>query len=408
MNRKNVSGRLLPVLKPLVLAASSLSLFLPFYVHAQDGSVASQLPVIKSARAAQSLLQDIALAGNRLVAVGDRGHIIYSDDNAKSWQQADVPTRAMLDAVFFIDEQKGWAVGHDGLVLQTVDAGKTWAMQLDGLKFTRKRMAEKIPTLEARLKKLQSDKVAADAQLADAENNGEEDTSHYEDVISGIEDNIATVETDLDDARKALSDTTANPLMDVWFRDPNKGFAVGAFGEFLTTDDGGTTWTSIADKINNEERHHLNAIAGKGNVVYIAGEAGYILRSTDGGQNWVQLESPDPENGSFFAVNILSADQLIVVGLRGAMYRSTDRGDTWKQIDEDLHKNMNCVFVDDKETALAVGNDGAFLRSRDNGRTFISHVRKNRLSIASVIEAPDGNYVMVGAGGVQVVSPDTL
>lgn len=408
MNRKTVSSRFFTGLKSLVLVAASMAVSWPLSLSAQDANVASQLPSIKSKKASESLLQDIIRNGDRLVAVGERGHIIYSDNNGKSWQQADVPTRAMLTAVYFVSAEKGWAVGYDGLVLNTADGGKTWAIQLDGLKFTRKRMADTIPALEDKIKSLQKDKAAAEEQLAEAEANGEEDLTPYEDLVADLDDHLSTLEGELDDAKASLSNTVANPLMDVWFRDADNGFVVGAFGEFLKTEDGGATWESVAGSLDNEDRHHLNAVAGLGNLMYIAGESGYIYRSDDGGDTWSLLQSPDPENGSFFAVNIISPDEVLVSGLRGAMYRSGDRGNSWKQIPEDLHKNMNSVYFAGNDTVLAVGNDGAFLRSRDGGRTFLSHVRKNRLTIASVVEAADGNYILVGSGGVQIVVPESL
>ena len=90
------------------------------------------------------------------------------------------------------------------------------------------------------------------------------------------------------------------------------------------------------------------------------------------------------------------------------MYRSVDRGNNWKQVSESLHKNMNSVYFGENDIVLAVGNDGAFLRSRDGGRTFLPSVRKNRLTVASVAVAADGAYILVGAGGVEIVSPDSL
>jgi photosystem II stability/assembly factor-like uncharacterized protein len=418
MNRKTAVDQFFSAVKRTGLVVGSVLLMGPFSAFAQEAAVTSQLSSIKSTKVAESLLQDIARVGDNLVAVGERGHVAYSEDNGKTWQQAEVPTRAMLNAVFFITPEQGWAVGHDGLVIHTGDGGKTWAIQLDGLKFTRKRMADSIPVLEEKIKLLQADKAAIEAQLDDAQgaedaepvdDTGEEkDFSQYEDMIAEKEEGIATLETELEDAKAALSDTVANPLMDVWFRDASTGFAVGAFGEFLKTEDGGVTWVSIADRLDNEERNHLNAITGKGDLMYIAGEAGHIYYSKDGGSAWSLLESPDPENGSFFAVNIISGDQVFIAGLRGAMYRSADSGATWKQISEDLHKNMNSVYFAGNDTVIAVGNDGAFLRSRDGGRTFLPSVRKNRLTVASAVEAADGNYVLVGAGGVEVVSPDSL
>src|SRR5688572_31283560 len=89
-------------------------------------------PAQKSALAPRTLLTGLARAGERVVAVGQRGHALFSDDAGKSWQQAEVPVSSDLVAVQFPTATAGWAVGHDGVVLHSADAGKTWARQLDG------------------------------------------------------------------------------------------------------------------------------------------------------------------------------------------------------------------------------------------------------------------------------------
>jgi len=76
--------------------------------------------------APESLLVDVADRGGRLVAVGERGHILVSGDRGGSWTQAEVPTRALLTGVWMHDGQLGWAVGHDEVVLRTRDGGLTW------------------------------------------------------------------------------------------------------------------------------------------------------------------------------------------------------------------------------------------------------------------------------------------
>jgi photosystem II stability/assembly factor-like uncharacterized protein len=78
--------------------------------------------------AATSLLLDVKYAGQTLVAVGDRGTILRSDDGV-TWTQVAVPLHVTLTAVAFADDKQGWAVGHDGAILHTTDAGKTWNVQ---------------------------------------------------------------------------------------------------------------------------------------------------------------------------------------------------------------------------------------------------------------------------------------
>lgn len=78
--------------------------------------------------ASHSLLLSVVNTGKHLVAVGDRGNIVASNDGT-NWAQVDVPVRATLTGVEFTDENNGWAVGHDAVILHTTDGGRTWKLQ---------------------------------------------------------------------------------------------------------------------------------------------------------------------------------------------------------------------------------------------------------------------------------------
>lgn len=111
--------------RPLRLVAATLALLLAVAAFAQEASEPAPL-------AAKSLLLDITRAGDRMVAVGDRGHVLISADEGGSWQQSITPTRAMLTCVSFADAEHGWAAGHDGVIVATADGGKTWTRQDGG------------------------------------------------------------------------------------------------------------------------------------------------------------------------------------------------------------------------------------------------------------------------------------
>lgn len=109
----------------LVLAAGLASVS----ALAAAAQSAADRPALVSAKASHSLLIDLAKAGARLVAVGDRGHILFSDDQGNSWTQARVPVSVMLTSVYFANAQEGWAVGHQGVILYSSDAGAHWRLQ---------------------------------------------------------------------------------------------------------------------------------------------------------------------------------------------------------------------------------------------------------------------------------------
>lgn len=89
-------------------------------------------PAAASPLAAKGLVNGLARAGERVVAVGQRGHILWSDDAGQTWQQAQVPVSSDLVAVHFASASKGWAVGHDGVILHSADGGRSWQRQRDG------------------------------------------------------------------------------------------------------------------------------------------------------------------------------------------------------------------------------------------------------------------------------------
>ncbi len=173
--------------------------------------------------ASRSMLLDVAVAGERLVAVGERGHILTSQDQGQNWTQAEVPTSVMLTRVFFVDDKLGWAVGHDGNVLHSQDGGLIWALQRDGL-------ADQVRINEDNAGRALSTVEELQAQLAAAE----------EDAVDALEEALEEAEWVLENAREKLDmPVYAPPLMDVWFTTPEQGWAVGAYGTLLRTANGG-------------------------------------------------------------------------------------------------------------------------------------------------------------------------
>lgn len=307
-------------------------------------------PAVPSAKAVSSLLTDVSVAGNHIAVVGERGHILMSADDGRTWRQARVPVQVLLTSVVFASEKKGWAVGHEALILATEDGGESWQVQYAN---PYKAFSE------------EEQSAFTDAQFNELPRLGA-------------------------------------PLLDVWFRNENEGFAVGAYGMFLHTADGGRNWDDWSSRLDNADNWHLNAIAaGDNDALYIAGEKGILFRSLDGGQTWSQLQSP--YDGSYFGLLAeIGSPGLLVFGLQGKLFRSLDQGNSWQTLASGTESSlMGGLRLSDKVRVL-VGNSGMILTSKDGGATFTGQITRDREAILGVAKTPAGRLLMVGQGGVKL------
>lgn len=336
-------------------------------------------PALESDLAAESLLLDIARAGDRLIAVGERGHIVYSDDQGQTWTQADVPVSTTLTGVDFPNEDDGWAVGHSGVILHSSDGGETWEQQFDGrdgVPLVVDYYENQIAKMEERIEETEDPDKVADLEW------------EMEDLVFNKED----LQADLEEFGPW------HPLLDVWFENDDHGFAVGAYGHIYRTQNGGESWQTRMGSIENPNRFHLNGITRvEGGDLYIAGESGFIFRSTDNGKSWEQLEPGYP--GSFFGVvDTGSEDEVLAYGLRGNIYRSVG-GDEWESVDSGTDATLNSAYANDKGEIAMVGNSGAVVYSDNGGDSFSSYTRPSRHSYVGVMLVPDGGLVLVGEKG---------
>lgn len=345
-----------------VSSCAALLLAMPFAVPAAGFGDVLDTPAKPSAYAAKSLLNGLAVAGPRVVAVGQRGHIVVSGDVGKSWQQAGVPVSSDLVAVSFPTPEQGWAVGHDGIVLHSTDGGLSWSKQLDGRAIGR----------------IYADYYAAEAAAGHLGN--PEQTARL-----------------VDEANKIAAQGAEISLLDVWFADNRTGFIVGAFNVILRTEDGGKTWAPWHHRTDNPNRLHLYAIRRLDAGLFVAGEQGLLMKLDEAGQRFVALETG--YRGTWFGIAGRGAT-VLVHGLRGNAYRSVDGGRQWTKVESGLQEGL---------TGSAQCGDKLVLLSQ-SGRLLVGNgdalmpLKMEQATPGSAVVCQGDALIVAGARGVRVQS----
>ncbi len=277
-------------------------------VSAQEDTLENADSSFKAPLVTESLLLDIS-HGSQTIIVGERGHILKATNNSPEiddFKQIIAPTRTTLTAVYNLG-QNVWAVGHDATIIRSTDSGNSWEL------------VQTFPELD-------------------------------------------------------------RPLLDVYFFDENEGIAIGAYGLFYRTLDGGMNWQQEShpsvlseddkeylDSIKDDEAFyleelsfispHFNQLNFANGQLYLAGEAGLVAVSSDRGNNWERLDID--YFGSFFAINVLPSNEVMVAGLRGNMFVQSN--DDWRKINTCVTTSLNSIEIDGSNAHL-FGNNGVILK----------------------------------------------
>jgi photosystem II stability/assembly factor-like uncharacterized protein len=319
-------------------------------------------------------LTSVAQAGGRLVSVGERGTVLLSDDEGKSWSSHQSGVMDTLTAVSFQNDTQGFALGHGGNILKSVDGGKSWKSVLDGKQLIG------LTTEAAKHTSVQSGKDRA--AIAD-------EAEHFQAYAKRLEEN-----------------GTSEPLFSIKFINESSGFAVGAYGMILRTHDAGETWAVWMTHVDNPQELHLYTILEANGVIYLAGEQGFLARSLDGGEHFTRLETGFA--GSFFTLAADKKGTVYAGGLQGQLITTTDQGASWTKVETDSNISWIASQMDEQGNVV-LGNLAGDLYSL-KGKTVQSIPQPDKAPLSDFVTDGKGNIITVGALGSQtvIINPNPL
>lgn len=328
-------------------------------------------------QATNALVLDVAvLEGGRLVAVGERGHVLLSDDRGGTWRQAPVPTRATLTAVAASGDLV-IAAGHDGVIVRSTDAGDSWTrVREDVFDPDSERTTNGAPLLDV---------IMLDGNRALA-------IGAYSLMLVSADAGATWTARSMPAVADAVA---ADPAGD---GDGEGGVDGGDQADAEPAD--ALLFDQDELMLDAEDDPHLNAIARlDGGRLFIVAERGASYLSDDDGATW--LRRPLPYDGSMFGLEPLGAGRVLAYGLRGNALASDDNGDTWRVLDTGTDLSLYGSARVGADGLLLVGANGMLLRTDLALGGFTQQPQEEAGILADALDLGEDGILLLGELGLK-------
>ncbi len=281
-------------------------------------------PAEPSRLAVHTLLLDGARFQNRMIAVGQRGHVLYSDDRGHNWMQASVPTRAMLTGVFLLDERHAWAVGHDATIIKSSDGGRSWQLRY-------RAPEEETPLLDVWFRDRNNGfAIGAYGLFMETSDGGEswqqrwiseEDDFHLNQIASAADGTL---------------------------------YIAAESGVVYRSDDGGAQWSSIATPYHGS---FFGLLPLSGDQLFVFGLRGHLFRSDDRGEQWRSIPTGTT---AMLTSGLVSRDgRCTIAGLSGVVLIDPGcDGKTLQLIQRPDRSGISALLTSDSDELVLIGEAG--------------------------------------------------
>lgn len=281
---------------------------------------------------------------------GDLGRVFRTEDGGKSWLRQDTGGRKPFFSITCVDDKHVMLATTDGAIFATTDGGDTWTMQQTPVERNLLQVRCVTPT--------RCTAVGDFGQVVHTEDGG----SSWQNV--GLPEDFKLPDMALDmgvDPNDAL-------LYGMSYADENNVWVSGEFGTIIKSSDGGRTWTQQQSGLEST----LFGIYMKDSMNGLAvGIDSVILETSDGGENWKPVRGPFRER-SYYDV-MIAGDIGWIVGNQGTILKSSDGGATWEVFETPIEMASEWFrgLSLTGETGYLVGGAGLVYRSEGSSVTLL-------------------------------------
>lgn len=334
-------------------------------------------------------------------AVGAAGVLLRTIDGGISWQPLNSGVLTKISAVDFINKDVGMIVGDDGLLKRTIDAGITWNTipfssfyDLIDIQFKDQQNGYFITTQETYRTSdggLTWRNMAADLQAVQYLNDS---------ILVAVGEGIVRKSVDNGYTWNVTQPINGVRWYDLDFINPDTGFICGYSGQIMKTVDGGANYVSqISNPVNTHyyfNIHFFNKDTG------IAVGAPYLFSTTtNGGATWNTTSSPNPNIYGYYDIFFINRQVGWICGSQGAVRKSVNGGQSFFPQSTGTTNYLNAIYFLDSLKGFACGGSGTLIRTLDGGNTWtnISTPTSSDYYCIAFVDSLLG-YVTTGNGGL--------
>lgn len=308
--------------------------------------------------------------------------LVKTGDGGKTWIEVKTDTTLPYNSVYFVDVDTGFVFGEDGIVLRTTDGGSNWDTR----------------SIDSYLGQYLDVFRFLAVTFTDKQTGFLVGAGYYGNEIYKTTDCGQTWMWD----EGIITPKFYGSINDICFINKNNGFITGNMGFFAKTNDGGTTWQSLNlwEKYQKDEYQYFYSTFFTDSLTgWIVGGDYYafILKTTDGGENWIEeVNNNDEMIHHFYKIRFSDRNNGWIMGQFGMIYKTTDAGENWiSQRENNYH--FNSIYFVNANTGWAVGNNGIILNTTDGGTNWFKQNKNDSLLLSSVYAIDNQNVFAVGA-----------
>jgi photosystem II stability/assembly factor-like uncharacterized protein len=298
-------------------------------------------------------------------AVGDWGVIWHTEDGGRQWHLQHLAVDCSLHSVFFIDEKTGWAAGgythpythtSRGILLFTRDGGRCWQLHDKLL----------LPSLR-RIRFFDSRRGWAIAARCDLFPAGLFFTSD-----GGLSWSPS--------GGGAGGDWTCGDMFS-----PGNGALAGRFATAAAV--GASALQLVPTDISFFQQPRQLRFFGP-NRGWLVGDGGLVRSTSDQGQTWQKPQRLPPSLAQFDLAAVAIRHQKVwMAGTPGTrIWHSPDGGRTWQWSASGIRTPLRAICFADDQHGWAVGSLGTILATTDGGRSWrVQRAGASRVAVLALV-----------------------